>query len=216
MERPGAEPNQDRDRGVNTSMIVTNRRALVALVAALALTGCAKPPAEAIAAADAAQQAAVAAEAEQYAPEAMNAVTEAKAALDAEIAAQAEKMALTRSYKKAEELVAAYKTAAEQATTAAAAGKEQAKNEATQLIADGRTALEAATAALAKAPRGKGSAPDLAAMKADLEAAGTSLTEAEGSLAAGTFLDAKSKATSAKETIQRVMDAITQAQSMRR
>jgi len=99
-------------------MIVTNRRALVALVAALALTGCAKPPAEAIAAADAAQQAAVAAEAEQYAPEAMNSVAEAKAALDAEIAAQGEKMSLTRSYKRAEELVAAYKAAAEQATTA--------------------------------------------------------------------------------------------------
>ena len=196
-------------------MIVTNRRALVALVAALALTGCAKPPADAIAAADAAQQAAVAAEAEQYAPEAMNSVAEAKAALDAEIAAQGEKMSLTRSYKRAEELVAAYQAAAEQATTAAAAGKEQAMNEATALIAEGRTALEEGTATLAKAPRGKGSAADLAAMKADLEAAGVSLTEAEASLAAGAFLDAKSKATSAKETIQRVVDAVTQAQGMR-
>ena len=88
-------------------------------------------------------------------------------------------------------------------------------NEATALIAEGRTALEEATKVLAKAPRGKGSAADLAAMKADLEAAGVSLTEAEASLAAGTFLDAKSKATSAKETIQRVVDAVTQAQSMR-
>jgi len=196
-------------------MIVTNRRALVALVATLALSGCAKPPAEAISDAEATLGAAVAAEAEQYAPEAMNAVSEAKAALDAEMAAQGEKMSLTRSYKRAEELVVAYKTAAEQATTAAAAGKEQAKNDATALITEGRTALDEATQLLARAPRGKGSAADLAALKADLEAAGASLTEAEAGLAAGTFLDAKSKATSAKETIQRVVEDLTQARTGR-
>lgn len=192
-------------------MIVTNRRALVVLVAALSLTACAKPPAEAISAAEQAQQAAVAAGADEYSPEAMNAVTEAKAALDAEIAAQGEKMSLTRSYKRAEELVAAYKTAADQATTAAAAAKEQAKTEATTLITEGRMALDEATAMLASAPRGKGSRADLAAMQADLEAAGASLTEAETSLANGMFLDARSKATSAKEAIQRVKDAVTQA-----
>ena len=196
-------------------MIVTNRRALVALVAALSITACAKPPAEAISAAEQAQQAAVAAGADEYSPEAMNAVTEAKAALDAEIAAQGEKMSLTRSYKHAEELAAAYKTAADQAATAAVAAKEQAKNEATQLITDGRMALDEATAMLASAPRGKGSRADLAAMQADLEAAGTSLTDAEASLAGGMFLDARSKATSAMEAIQRVKDAVTQARAAR-
>ena len=196
-------------------MIVTNRRALVALVAALSLTACAKPPAEAISAAEQAQQAAVAAGADEYSPEAMNAVTEAKAALDAEIAAQAEKMSLTRSYKRAEELAAAYKTAGDQAAAAAVAAKEQAKNEATTLITEGRMALDEATAMLASAPRGKGSRADLAAMQADLEAAGMSLTEAETSLANGMFLDARSKATSAKEAIQRVKDAVTQAQAAR-
>jgi len=197
-------------------MTVTNRRALVALAAALALTACSKPPTEAIAAADAAQQAAVAAGAEEYAPQAMNAVTEAKAALDAELAAQGQKMSLTRSYKQAETLVAAYKTAADQAATAAAAGKEQAKQEATTLISEGRMALDEATTLLASAPRGKGSAADIAAMKADLEAAGVALTEAETSLTNGMFLDAKSKATSAKESIQRVKDAVTAAQAARR
>ncbi len=196
-------------------MIVPTRRALVALVAALSLTACAKPPAEAISAAEQAQQAAVAAGAEEYSPEAMNTVTEAKAALDAEIAAQGEKMSLTRSYKRAEELAAAYKTAADQAATAAVAAKEQAKNEATTLITEGRMALDEANAMLASAPRGKGSRADLAALKADLEAAGASLTEAETSLANGMFLDARSKATSAKEAIQRVKDAITQAQAAR-
>ena len=83
-------------------MTVTNRRALVALAATLALTACSKPPAEAIDAAEASQQAAVAAGADEYAPEAMNAVAEAKAALDAELAAQGEKMSLTRSYKHSE------------------------------------------------------------------------------------------------------------------
>ena len=73
-------------------------------------------------------------------------------------------------------------------------------------------ALDEATTLLASAPRGKGSRADLAAMRADLDAAGVALTEAEASLTDGTFLDAKSKATSAKEMIQGVKDAITQAQ----
>jgi len=197
-------------------MTVTNRRALVALAAALALTACSKPPTDALNAADAAQQAAMAAGADEYAPEAMNAVAEAKAALDAELAAQGEKMSLTRSYKHAEELAAAYQAAADQATTAAAAAKEQAKQEATTLISEGRMGLDEATTLLASAPRGKGSAADLAAMRADLEAAGVALTEAEASLTNGMFLDARSKATSAKEAIQRVKDAVTAAQAARR
>lgn len=189
-----------------------HRRALLALVAAASVSACAQPPAEAISAAEAAQQAAVAAGAEEYAPEAMNAVAEAKAALDAEIAAQGEKMSFTRSYGRAEELAAAYQAAADQAVTAAEAGKEQAKQEATTFITEGRMALDEATALLASAPRGKGSAADLAAMKTDLEGAGMTLTEAETALAAGSFLEARTKAVSAREVIDRVKDAVTQAQ----
>lgn len=198
------------------SSIASYSRAALALVAVVAVTACSKPPQEAIAAGDEAQAAAQAAGAAEYAPEAWIAVTQAKAALDAELAAQGEKMSLTRSYKLAEELAGAYQAAAQQATTAAAAAMEQARNEATTLITESRLALDEATAMLASAPRGKGAAADLAAMKADLEAAGMTLTEAESALSAGTYLDARAKATSAREVIEQVKTAVATAQAARR
>jgi hypothetical protein len=193
-----------------------NLSAAVVLLAVTTLSACSKPPAEAISAAEAAQQAAMAAGVAEYAPEAMNAVSEAKAALDAELAAQGEKMSLTRSYSHAEELAAAFKSAAEQATASAAAAKEQAKADATTMIGEGRMALDSAMAMLAAAPVGKGSRADLAAMKADLEAAGMSLTEAEAALTGELYLEAKSKAAAAHEVIGRVTMAVEQARGMTR
>ncbi|HSG09644.1 MAG TPA: hypothetical protein VLA36_14885 [Longimicrobiales bacterium] len=192
-----------------------HRYALAAIVAASFVSACAKPPSEVIARADQAQQAAMAAGAEEYAPEALNSVSEAKAALDAEIAAQGEKMSLTRSYKHAEELALAYETAAGQATTAATTAKETARTEATDLIAQGRTELEAVRAMLASAPQGKGSRADLAAMGADLDAASASLSEAENALTSEMYLDARSKASSAMTTIGQVRSSIEQAQAAR-
>ena len=198
------------------SRIPSHRTSLVAIAAVLSITACAKPPQEAIDAAVAAQQSAVTAGAEEYAPEAMAAVTQAKAALDAELAAQQEKMSLTRSYGHAEELAAAYQTAAQQAASAAATAKEQARAEASDLIAQGRVALEEAMAALAAAPRGKGSAADLAAFQTDLQTAGTTLADAEAALTGEQYLQARSMANSAHEVITRVKDAVAQAQTARR
>jgi hypothetical protein len=198
------------------SRTLPRRYAFAAFVAVASLSACSKPPAEAIALAEEAQQGAIAAGAQDYAPEALNAVTEAKAALDAEIAAQGEKMSLTRSYKQAETLAAAYKTAADQATTAANAAKEQARNEATTLITESRTALEEVRALLASAPRGKGSRADLAALGADLDAAATGLTEAEDALTSQMYLDARSKASSARLIIDQVRSSIEQAQAASR
>jgi len=191
------------------------RNALVALVAVASLSACAKPPVEAITLGEQAQQAALSAGAAEYAPEALNSVTEAKAALDAEIAAQGEKMSLTRSYKQAETLAAAYKSAADHAATAAAAAKEQARTDATNLITESRTALDEVRTMLAAAPQGKGSRADLAAMGADLDAAAASLTEAEGSLTSEMYLDARSKASAAQQMIDQVRSAIDQAKAAR-
>lgn len=193
-----------------------NLSAALAVVLVSSLTACSKPPAEQISAGETALQTAMAAGVSEYAPEAMNAVNEAKASLDAELAAQAEKMSLTRSYKHAEELAVAFKNAADQAATAAGAAKEQAKTDATQMIADGRMALDSTMAMLAAAPVGKGTRADLAAMKADLEAAGLSLTDAETALAGEMYLEAKSKSAAAHEAINRVKMAVEQARSMGR
>jgi hypothetical protein len=192
------------------------RRIVVTLVATAAVAACAKPPTQAISQADQADKAALAAGAEQYAPDAVAKVTQAKAALDAELAAQSERMSLRRSYKQATQLAAAYQQAAEQATTAATAAKEQAKQDATTLISQTQAALDEVKGMLAAAPVGKGSRADLAALRTDLETAANNLAQAQASITAENYLEAKTQATSARDLVDKVKAAVEQARSMRK
>ena len=145
----------------------------------------------------------------------MSEVTRAKAALDAELAAQQERFALRRSYQRADELATAYHEASERASSAAQAGREQARADATALIEESKLLLEEVRGMLAAAPVGKGTRADLAVMNADLDQAGTQLTEAESLLGSGEFLAAKSLASSAREAIDGVKAAVEQARGMR-
>jgi len=192
------------------------RAFIVILSAAAAVAACSKRPADAIAAGEEAQSAAVSAGAEEYAPDAMNVVAQAKSALDAELTVQDGHSALRRSYKEAEQLAAAYKKAADDAAAAATVAKAQAKEDANTLIAETRSALDEAVALLAVAPVGKGSRADVAAMRTDLETARAGLTDADASLNADRYLEAKSKAAAAREIIDRVKASVAQAETMRR
>jgi hypothetical protein len=180
---------------------------LVPVLAGVALltVACAKEPTDAVNAAKSALEAAKTAGAADYAPDAIAAADTAAAALDAELKAQAEKFALTRSYTKAGELATAAKSAADQAAAAAVAGKEQMKAEATTLIAGVRGSVDAAKQALAKAPKGKGSAADLEAMNADVAGVEAALGEMDSAMAAGNYKDAKVKAEAAKATLDRIV-----------
>jgi hypothetical protein len=183
------------------------RISLVPVLVGLTLfsVACAKEPTDALNAAKAALEAAKTAGAADYAPSALAAAETAAAALDAELKAQAEKFAVTRSYAKAGELAAAAKSAADQAAAAAVAGKEQMKAEATTLIAGVRGGVDAAKQALAKAPKGKGSAADLEAMNADVAGVEAALGEMDSAMAAGNFKDAKVKAEAAKATLDKIV-----------
>jgi len=152
----------------------------------LLVAGCAKPPQEAINAATAAIDAAKQAGAADYAADSLRAVEDAKAALDAELKAQEDKFALFRSYKKTDELVADLKAKADKAA------------------ADAKAALE-------KAPKGKGTAADLEAMKADLTAAESSIGEANAAMGKEDFKGAKAKADAATTSIQNVSSQIQAA-----
>jgi small-conductance mechanosensitive channel len=183
------------------------RISLLAVLAGAALlsVACAKEPTDALNAAKAALEAAKTAGAADYAPSALAAADTAAAALEAEIKAQGEKFALTRSYTKAAELAAAAKAAADQAAAQAVTGKEQMKAEATALIAGVRGSVDAAKAALAKAPKGKGSAADIEAMKADVTGVETSLADMDAAMTAGNYKDAKVKAEAAKATLDKIV-----------
>src|SRR5262247_975499 len=122
--------------------------AVLPFVFVLALAvGCSKPPQDNINAATQALESSRAA-ASEYAPSSLQAAEDAKAALDAELKAQQDKFALFRSYKKTDELVADLKAKSEKAAADAAAGKEQAKNDATTAISDATTAVTDAKAML--------------------------------------------------------------------
>ena len=182
-----------------------------ALMLVLAMVGCQKPPQVEIDGATAALEAARTAEAMDYAPDALRAAEDAAAALDAALQAQEQKFALFRSYKKSKELAAAALAAGEKASADAAAGKEEAKQQAQALITEATTALDEAKALLEKAPKGKGTQADIEAMKGDLAGVESSLAEAQNAFNAEKYLDAKSKAEAAKAAAGNVKSAIEQA-----
>jgi hypothetical protein len=192
------------------------RFGVLALVLGLSVmaVGCGAPPTADIDAAKAAVTAATTAGAGDYASASLKAAEDAQAALDAELKAQEGKW--FKSYDTAKKLATDLKTAGETAAADAAAGKEKAKTDATQAIADAKAALTEAEGLLAKAPKGKGSAADIAAMKTDLAAAATAVTEGEAALGNGSFLVALAKADSAKKAAATVKEAVEMAKGAKK
>jgi hypothetical protein len=192
------------------------RAGLMMLVLGLAVTlvACATPPTADLEAAKTAISGAETAGAAEYAADSLKAAQDAQAALDAEIKAQEGKW--FKSFDKAKELAAAAKAAGEKATTDAAAGKEKAKAEATKAIEDAKAALTEAQALLEKAPKGKGTAADLAAMKTDLETAGKTIADAEAAIGSVKYLDAKAKAESAMKAATTVKEAVEAAKAAKK
>jgi hypothetical protein len=186
----------------------------VVVLGLLVAAGCGSPPKADIDAAKAALEQATTAGAGQYAAESLKAAQDAQTALDAELKAQQGKW--FGSYDKAKQLAVAAKAAGEKAVADAAAGKEKAKADASAAVNEAKTLLTEAQALLDKAPKGKGSAADIEAMKGDLTTAGTAITEAETALGAERFLDAKAKAESAKAAATTVKTAVEAAMAAKK
>ncbi len=192
------------------------RFGVLALVLGIAVmtVACGAPPTTDINAAKAAITTATAAGAGDYAATSLKAAEDAQAALDAELKVQDGKW--LKSYDKAKQLAADTKSAGEKAAADAEAGKAKAKADATEAIAAAKAALTEAEGLLAKAPKGKGSAADIATMKADLTTAATAVTEGETALGNGKFLEAIAKADSAKKAAATVKDAVEAAKAAKK
>ncbi len=209
---PLARGRLPRPAGPGAQTGMRSRFSVILGLAVLTLAaGCAAPPQEAVDSAKAALEAARAQAAQEYAPDALKAAEDAVADLEAEIAAQSTKFAPLRSYKVAAEKAAAAQTAGEQAQTAATAGKEQARADAMGGLEGARVMLQETMTMLDSAPRGKGSAMDLAALKTDLEGAGAALAEAEGLIGAEQYRQAKAKVDAAQASIMGVRSQIEAA-----
>jgi hypothetical protein len=186
---------------------------VLAVLALLLVVGCSKPPEPEMQNTQAAMQAAKAAEAEQYAPQsfrtAMDTLNAAKAAKEE----QDSKFSLFRSYGKSKAMFVSAQSLMEKATGDAQAEKERVKAQVMEMMTNAQAAIDAATIALEKAPRGKGSKADIEMIKNDLTAVNTAFAEAKAEFDAGKFLASRAKLESVMAKAQAIINEIEQAKA---
>lgn len=186
---------------------------VLALFALLVFIGCAKPPEQEIQKANSSIEAARAAEAEEYVPESFQVAMDTLNAANAAKQEADGKFALFRSYSKAKALYVSADALAAKAAQDAAAEKERVKQEVAGLMTQAKAVLDSATAALAKAPKGKGSKADIELIKNDLAAAQASFDDANNDFNAGKYKVAKTKVEAAMQKAQAVIDEIAAAKA---
>lgn len=184
-----------------------------AVFALLVFIGCAKPPEQEIQKANSAMDAAKAAEAEEYVPESFQAAMDTLNAANAAKTEADGKFALFRSYSKAKALYVSAEALANKAAQDAAAEKERVKQEVSGLLTQAKAELDSANAALAKAPKGKGSKADIELIKNDLAAAQASFDDGNNDFNAGKYKIAKAKVEAAIQKAQAVKTEIEQAKA---
>jgi hypothetical protein len=186
---------------------------VLALFALLVFIGCAKPPEQEIQKANTSIEAARAAEAEEYVPESFQVAMDTLNAANAAKQEADGKFALFRSYSKAKALYISADALAAKASQDAAAEKERVKQEVAGLLTQAKAVLDSANAALAKAPKGKGSKADIELIKNDLAAAQASFDDANNDFNAGKYKVAKAKVEAAMQKSQAVIDEIAAAKA---
>ena len=81
------------------------------------------------------------------------------------------------------------------------------------MMTNAQAAIDAATVALKKAPRGKGSKADIEMIRNDLTAVNTAFAEAKAEFDAGKFLASKAKLESVMAKAQAIISEIEQAKA---
>jgi len=168
--------------------------AVLIILVALFIAGCAKAPQEAVDAAKAALENARAGEADRYLADEFNQAQDAFNAAMAEVETQNGKFALTRNYDEAVNGLNSAKMMAEEALAKTGARKEQVKEEAENLLNELNTALTETKKLLKKAPRGKGEKEAVQMIESDLKAVEAGLSDITSLSASGDFMGAKTKA----------------------
>ena len=195
---------------------VRNAAIPVILIAAIALlAGCSKEPVLAVQDAEASLTKLQGAGAAEYAPQALSDAQNAMAQMKAEIEAQKGKFVLFRSFKNAEAMALTAKSTAEAGVVTTEANKAAAKAEAENALAAARAALVEAQRLVAEAPVGKGSELDIKMLQSDLMGVEQSLADADGTLAAGSFNQARTKAQAAMNAANTIAGDVNNAIALR-
>jgi hypothetical protein len=184
---------------------------VLAALSLLAVIGCSKAPEAEMQRANSAQEAARMAEAEVYVPDLYRAAMDTLNSALALKQEQDSKFALFRSYGKSKEGFVRAEEMFANVAAEAQAEKEKVRIQVEQMLTESKALVDSVNAALAKAPRGKGSKADIELIKNDIAAVQTQLTEAEGDFAAGKFMTAKSKLDAVTQRSRDIMAEIAKA-----
>jgi len=194
------------------------KRLLISLTLIMAmlvvLTSCSKQPTQEMGDAKAAIDAVIADGGEKYANDEVKALNDELTAAMDEVKVQDGKF--IKNYDKAKEMLAKVKSSADALYAELPARREKAKNDAIVALDAATSAVSNANMMLAKAPKGKGTKADIEAMRADVAGIEAALTEAQGMIDNGDYLDATDKANGAKIKADEVADMISQAMAKKK
>jgi uncharacterized protein (DUF1697 family) len=178
-------------------------------VAAVLLTGCAKPPEAEKAATKASIDNCVKLEAEKYGAQELSGLKSGLASAEAEEKIQNDKF--FKNFDKEKEILAKTKADADALASQLPARKEAARQAALAAQTEAQAALDQANALLAQAPKGKGTRADIEAFTADLKAVADDMPNVASMITAEDFLGAKDKATALKDKATTVATQIQSA-----
>jgi hypothetical protein len=184
---------------------------LAALTLLALMVGCSKPPEAEMQRANTAMSAAQTAEAETYVADSYRTAMDTLNAANAAKQEQDSKFALFRSYGKSKEMFVKAEEMFTNVATEAATEKERVHQEVLQKLADAKAAIDSASAALTKAPRGKGSKADIELIKSELTNVQAAYTDAETDVNSGKYMVAKGKIESVMQRAHGIVDEIATA-----
>lgn len=186
-----------------------SRILVLVMVAALVFVGCGERPVQEMNNAEIAINTVAKDGAEIYAKEELGKLRDELAATRTQVDAQSKKF--IKKYGKARETAIRIASDAATLRTTVTARKEEAKNNALSAQNEAKIALDEAKALLEKAPRGKGTRADIAALTADTKALEGSLAESQQAIDNEDYLGAADKARVIKEKASGISEQIKQA-----
>lgn len=184
---------------------------VIGIIALLVFAGCGKAPETELQSAKTALAAAESAGAAEYAPDLYQQAMDSLNAAEQVIAEQNSKFFVLRSYGKAAEMLKSAEALAQTAATEAQAEKDRVRQEVEAMFTTAQVVADSAAAALAKAPRGKGTAVDIKVMNVDLDAVKAGIAEARAEYDAGQYKSAQAKLEAAIQKGRKIISDIKAA-----
>jgi len=182
---------------------------LITLLVMAFVSGCAKKPTKEIEETQTAVNNVISEGLGKYSPDDEKKLKDALAAAMEEIKTQEGKT--FKNFDKAKQMLADVKKNAEELKASLPQKKEAAKQNALQAQEGAKASVEEAKSLLAKAPKGKGTAADIEALRGDVKGLEDSLNEVQSLIEKEEFIEASNKANAIKEKATGVSNQIKEA-----